>query len=66
MKRNEPLGEWPGYHADPAWDRPTVCWGECSDCLAGAHRYEDEEVAEKVLSLLRHWSSNCADTCTSI
>lgn len=53
MEKKEPLGEWVGYHADPEWPEPTVCWPPCSDCRSGMIRYEDEEEAERVLAELR-------------
>lgn len=53
MEKKKPLGEWVGYHVDPDWDRPTVCWPPCSDCLAGMERFEDEQEAEKALAALR-------------
>jgi hypothetical protein len=53
MDRRKLLGEKVGYHADVAWERPDPCWGECSYCWNGAHRFEDEAVAELALALLR-------------
>ncbi|GLJ62214.1 hypothetical protein GCM10017576_23440 [Microbacterium barkeri] len=61
MEQQPLLGEKVGFHAFLEWERPDPCWGRCSYCAAGEYRYEDEEVAEKVLALLRKWSSICAD-----
>lgn len=57
MESREPLGEWVGYHTLRVFERPDPCWQPCSYCLAGAYRYTDEAVAQKVLDLLRRWAS---------
>lgn len=57
METKEPLGEWVGYHTLLIFERPDPCWQPCSYCLAGAYRYRDEAVAQKVLDLLRRWAS---------
>lgn len=65
METKNLMGEKVGFHAFLMWERPDPCWGDCSYCKEGEYRYEDEEVAEKVLALLRRWSSNCADSGNS-
>lgn len=61
MYRSGLQGEKVGFHVDLALDRPDLCWGRCSLCAAGAYRYEDEAIAEKVLAMLHGYVSNCAD-----